>query len=119
MLPMIASRRERSICDADKTARARSLTRSSDLQVARISSLVGLRFDKDRNADLTGLTDMGADDVERLPDDQIENRRDSALLRALSTPHKRQKEMKLGTKMKSDASQKKQGKPSKITVVNS
>ena len=31
---------------------------------------------------------------------EIEKRRDAALLRALSTPHKRQKEMKVGRKKK-------------------
>jgi hypothetical protein len=36
---------------------------------------------------------MGSDEI---PLDEIEKRRDAALLRALSTPHKRQKEMKVG-----------------------
>jgi hypothetical protein len=37
---------------------------------------------------------------EPLSEVEVESRRDAALLRALSTPHKQQKEMKLGRKKK-------------------
>ena len=37
-----------------------------------------------------------------LNEGEIERRRDAALLRALSTPHKRQKEMKLGKRGKKE-----------------
>jgi hypothetical protein len=40
---------------------------------------------------------------ESLNEDDVERRRDAALLRALSTPHKRQSEMKLGRAKKRTA----------------
>jgi hypothetical protein len=56
------------------------------------------------------------EDVGDLSDQEIERRRDAALLRALSTPHKRQAEMKLG-KFKPESGQsagpKKRGRRSK------
>jgi hypothetical protein len=47
---------------------------------------------------------------EHYSEKEAAQRRDAALLRALSTPHKRQAEMKVG---KSDASPKKRGRPTK------
>jgi hypothetical protein len=41
-------------------------------------------------------TDVAASDAGQANDAEIEKRRDLALLRALSTPHKTQKEMKIG-----------------------
>jgi hypothetical protein len=38
-----------------------------------------------------------------LPEAEIAKRRDTALLRALSTPHKKQADMKVGRKAKGDA----------------
>lgn len=35
---------------------------------------------------------------DRPPDEEVAHRRDAALLRALSTPHKKQADMKLGDK---------------------
>jgi hypothetical protein len=53
---------------------------------------------------MAGKKDKLADDTE------IERRRDAALLRALSTPHKRQAEMKIGKrKPQSDENPRKHG----------
>ena len=43
---------------------------------------------------------MPKQESEIYSDLEIERRRDAALMRALSTPHKRQKEMKIGTRPK-------------------
>lgn len=40
---------------------------------------------------------------QELPESEIERRRDAALLRALSTPHKKQADMKTGKRQKRDA----------------
>jgi hypothetical protein len=47
---------------------------------------------------------IGSDEI---PPDEVGKRRDAALLRALSTPHKRQSEMKIGRVHIADAGQKK------------
>jgi hypothetical protein len=41
---------------------------------------------------------MAKNEAEGYSEDKTVSRRDAALLRALSTPHKRQKEMKIGRK---------------------
>jgi hypothetical protein len=54
---------------------------------------------------------------EQFSEEETARRRDAALLRALSTPHKRQAELKVGRKPKpesgGEASPKKRGRPSK------
>lgn len=60
--------------------------------------------------------DMATDQKDTLTETQIQERRDAALLRALSTPHKRQAEMKVGKakpKSASEASPKKRERSSK------
>jgi hypothetical protein len=61
----------------------------------------------------------GMDDP--LSDEETERRRDAALLRALSTPHKRQADMKVGKRKSesgAEASPKKADKPSKTDYGN-
>ena len=62
---------------------------------------------------------MASEHVDELSEQEIARRRDAALLRALSTPHKRQSEMKIGkSNPKADvgASPKKRGLPTKNNI---
>jgi hypothetical protein len=58
---------------------------------------------------------MGNAGDDRFDDEETARRRDAALLRALSTPHKKQADLKLGkkgtSKSHAKASLKKRGKP--------
>jgi hypothetical protein len=58
-----------------------------------------------------GLDAMLGAPEEQCGDAETARRRDAALLRALSTPHKKQKEMKVGREAKSSLSPKKRGRP--------
>jgi hypothetical protein len=42
------------------------------------------------------MSDLKKDQSEQFGEEEIERRRDAALLRALNTPHKKQSEMKIG-----------------------